>query len=150
MSGSVNSTLCHTCHFVPFIGALQYVALLISLPQLQPFFPLFNGLTLKILSHVDGLSSHKQPLWSYSKPNCFSLAWQEWWTLLCVLINNHLIKTPRTALQSQAESQEGVLPVSWLESPIFPLSLPFSSLKSCRLLRAQQLSNREVRARPLH
>lgn len=66
-----------------------------------------------------------------------------------VLVNSHLIKAPRTALQSQAESQEGVLPVSWLESHFCPpSSLPVSGLKRRPSLHAW-ISNRKVRTQLL-
>lgn len=65
------------------------------------------------------------------------------------LINSHLIKAPRTALQSQAEREEGVLPVSWLESHCCPpSSLPVPGLKRHPSLHAR-ISNGKVRTKPL-
>lgn len=68
---------------------------------------------------------------------------------LGVLINSHLIKAPRTALQCQAESKEGVLPVSWLESHFLcPPSLPVSGLRRHPSLHAW-ISNGKARTQTL-
>lgn len=65
------------------------------------------------------------------------------------LIKSHLIKSPRTALQSQAESEEGVLPVSWLGSHYCPpSSLHVSGLKRHPSFHTW-ISSGKVRTQPL-